>query len=143
MWSNITKRDRPLIASASSQGSVGHRAAMKQPLRHILSEAKARREKCMANENLKLQSGDVSDEVVSQVSKAAVQILRLRQSLEQEIATAQTDEEREAINDQVSVAAVQAIGEQGLTVDVYNEVIAAAQSDPELEERVLVACRSL
>jgi hypothetical protein len=100
------------------------------------------------NRNLKsndgiLQSGDISDETVSQVGKAAVQILKMRQTLEQSMATAQTDEERDSLSDQVSVAAVQAIGEQGLTVDQYNEVISAAQSDPELEERVLVACRSV
>ncbi len=90
-----------------------------------------------------LQSDDISDEVVSQVSKAAVQILKLRQSFEENIAAAETDQERDALNDQVSVAAVQAIGEQGLSIDEYNDVIAAAQSDPELEERVLVACRAL
>jgi hypothetical protein len=115
-----------------------------------LVNAKAKRENCMAkdNRNLKsndgiLQSGDISDETVSQVGKAAVQILKMRQTLEQSMATAQTDEERDSLSDQVSVAAVQAIGEQGLTVDQYNEVISAAQSDPELEERVLVACRSV
>jgi hypothetical protein len=115
-----------------------------------LIQAKAKREIRMANDNRELnpgngtlQSGDISDEVVSQVGKAAIQILRLRQSVEANMATAQTDAERDSLNDELGVAAVQVIGEQGLTVDEYNEVIAAAQSDPDLEERVLVACRSL
>lgn len=89
-----------------------------------------------------LQSSDVSDQTVSQVGKAVAEILKLRQSLEENMATAQTDEERQSLTDQVETAAVRAIGEQGLTVSQYNEVIAAAQSDSELEERVLVACRA-
>jgi Domain of unknown function (DUF4168) len=90
-----------------------------------------------------LQSGDVSDQTISQVGKAVVEIVKLRQSLEENIATAQTEEERQTLTSQVETAAVRAIGEQGLTVAEYNEVITAAQADPDLEERVLVACRSV
>jgi Domain of unknown function (DUF4168) len=89
-----------------------------------------------------LQSSDVPDQVVSQVGKAAMEIVKLRQSLEENMATAQTEEERETLASQVETAAVQAIGEQGLTIDEYNEVIAAAQSDPDLEQRVLIACKA-
>ena len=89
-----------------------------------------------------LQSADVSDQTVSQVGKAVVQILKLRQTMESSMATAHTDEERQSIADEVETAAVVAIGDQGLTVERYNQVIAAAQTDSELEERVLVACRA-
>jgi hypothetical protein len=89
-----------------------------------------------------LQSGDVSDQVVSQVGKAVVEIVKLRQSLEENMATAQTEEERQDLAGHVETAAVRAIGDQGLTVAEYNEVIAGAQADPDLEERVLVACRA-
>ncbi len=89
-----------------------------------------------------LQSSDVSDQMVSQVGKAAVQILKLRQSLEEGMATAQTEEERQTLTTQVETAAVRAIDEQGLTVEEYNEVLTAARSDQELEERVLLACKA-
>ena len=89
-----------------------------------------------------MQSGDVSDQTISQVGKAVVEILKLRQSLEENIATAHTDEERQSLTNEVETAAVLAIGDQGLTVAQYNQVIAAAQTDSELEERVLVACRA-
>ena len=92
--------------------------------------------------NGSLQSSDVSDEVVSQVGKAVVQIVKLRQTLEENMATVQTAEERQTLTEQVETAAVHAIGEQGLTVAEYNDVISAAQSDSELEERVLTACRA-
>ena len=87
-----------------------------------------------------LQSSDGSDQVGSQVGKAAMQIVKLRQTLEANMATAETDEERETLSIQVETAAVRAIDEQGLTVEEYNEVIAAAGSDPDLEQRVLGAC---
>lgn len=90
-----------------------------------------------------LQSTDISDQTVSQVGKAVVQILKLRQTMESSMTTAHTDEERQSIADEVETAAVVAIGDQGLTVERYNQVIAAAQTDSELEERVLVACRAV
>ena len=89
-----------------------------------------------------LQDGDVPDQVVSQVGKAVAEILKLRQSLEENMAVAQSDEEKQSLADQVEGAAVRAISDQGLTVDQYNQVISAAQADSDLEERVLTACRA-
>jgi hypothetical protein len=109
---------------------------------------KRERSKSMAKTNFAprdddaLQSADVSDQTVSQVGKAVVQILKLRQTMESSMATAHTDQERQSIADQVETAAVVAIGNQGLTVERYTQVIGAAQTDSELEERVLVACRA-
>jgi Domain of unknown function (DUF4168) len=109
---------------------------------------KCERRKSMAKTNFAtqdndaLQSADVSDQTVSQVGKAVVQILKLRQTMESSMATAHTEEERQSIADEVETAAVVAIGDQGLTVEQYNQVIGSAQTDSELEERVLVACRA-
>lgn len=89
-----------------------------------------------------LHNADVSDQTVSQVGKAVAQILKLRQSLEEDIATARTDEERQSLAADVESAAARAIDEQGLSITEYNEVIAAAQADAELEERVLTAYRA-
>ena len=89
-----------------------------------------------------LQSADVSDETVSNVGKAVAHILRLRQSLEENMAGARTDEERQSIAAQVETAAVTAISDQGLSVDEYNQIITSARDDAELEERVLIACRA-
>jgi len=89
-----------------------------------------------------LPDGDVPDQVVSQVGKAVAEILKLRQSLEESMAVAQSDQEKQSLADQVEGAAVRAISDQGLTVDQYNQVITAAQADSDLEERVLTACRA-
>jgi hypothetical protein len=114
-----------------------------------MPDQKMRTEKSMAKTSSNKQHRDaehrgmdVPDRVVSQVGKAAVQILKLRQSLEENMATAQTEVERQNLADDVETVAVRAISDQGLTVDQYNQVITAAQTDAELEERVLVACRA-
>jgi hypothetical protein len=108
-----------------------------------------RKEKSMAKNNSAtrrddetVRSGDVPDQMVAQVGKAVAQILKLRQSLEEHMATAQTEEERQSLAEEVESAAVEAIGDNGLTVTQYNQVIAAAQGDSELEQRVLTACRA-
>jgi len=89
-----------------------------------------------------MHDGDVPDQVVSQVGKAVAEILKLRQSLEESMVVAKSDEEKQSLADQVEGAAVRAISDQGLTVDQYNQVITAAQGDSDLEERVLTACRA-
>jgi hypothetical protein len=86
-------------------------------------------------------NGDVPDEMVSQVGKAVAEIMKLRESFEESMATAHTEEEAQGLADEVETAAVRAISEQGLTVDQYNQVLSAAQADSQLEERVLLACR--
>ncbi len=89
-----------------------------------------------------LHNDEVSDETVTQVGKAVAHILQLRETFEQSFAAAQTDEERQGLASQVESAALRVISDQGLTVTEYNEVLAAAQSDQDLEERVLSACRA-
>jgi Domain of unknown function (DUF4168) len=89
-----------------------------------------------------LQREDVPDQVVSQVGKAVAQIMKLRQSYVDVVATAETEEERQNLAGEIEDAAVRAISDQGLTVDQYNQVISATQADAELEERVMVAYRT-
>ncbi len=89
-----------------------------------------------------LQAEAVPDQMVSQVGKAVAQIVKLRQSLEENMATADSEEERQDLAGQIENAAVRAISDQGLTVDQYNRVIAATQVDAELEERVMTAYRT-
>lgn len=88
-------------------------------------------------------ASDVPDEVVSQVGKAVVEIMKLRQSFEESMATAHSEEEAQGLADEVETAAVRVISDQGLTVDQYNHVLDAAQGDADLEERVLLACRAV
>jgi hypothetical protein len=67
--------------------------------------------------------------------------MKLRQSLEESMATARTDEECERLTEQADNAVVRAISAQGISIAEYHDIIAAAESDPELEERVVTAYR--
>ena len=49
------------------------------------------------------------------------------------MAAASTEEERQTLADQVETAAVTAISDQGLSIDEYNQVIASARDDADLE----------
>ena len=102
----------------------------------------ANRKSSAPRDDSMLQSADVSDQTVSQVGKAVAQIMKLRQSLEEDMSTARSDEERQSLAAEVESAAVRAVDEQGLSITEYNEVMTAAQNDPELEERVLLAYRA-
>jgi hypothetical protein len=114
-----------------------------------LPDQKTRKEKSMAKtrsntqrRDSALQPEDVPDQMVSQVGKAVAQIVKLRQSLEENMATAESEEQRHDLAGQIENAAVRAISDQGLTLDQYNQVIAATQADAELEERVMLAYRA-
>jgi hypothetical protein len=88
------------------------------------------------------QREEVPDQVVSQVGNAVAQIMKLRQSYAEDIATAESEEERQNLAGWIEDAAVRAISAQGLTVAQYNQIIAATQADADLEERVMVAYRT-
>ena len=88
-----------------------------------------------------LRSADVPDQTVSQVGKAVSEVMRLRQSLEENMTTARTDEERQNLTEHAENAVVRAISAQGICIAEYHDIITAAESDPELEERVVTAYR--
>ena len=93
-------------------------------------------------DNAPVETADVPEQVVTQVGKAVAEIMKLRQTFEEEMASAHTEEEAQDLANEVETAAVRVISDQGLTVDQYNRVIAAAEDDADLGERVLSACRA-
>ena len=84
-------------------------------------------------------SADVSDETVAKVGSAAVRVVEIRQSFTPRIVAARSQAERDGLEEEATAALVEAISDQGLSVEEYNEVVAAAQADPELEQRLLAA----
>jgi Domain of unknown function (DUF4168) len=89
-----------------------------------------------------LRREEIPDQMVSLVGKAAAQIMKLRESLEEDMATAESEKERQNLAGEIESAAVQAITDQGLTVHQYNQVITATQADADLEERVMLDYRA-
>jgi GTP1/Obg family GTP-binding protein len=80
-----------------------------------------------------------SDATVGKVGAALRQVVQIKQTYSQRLQSAATPAQQQDISKQASGAAVAAITQQGLSIDQYNQVIQAAQSDPALKQRVLAA----
>lgn len=84
----------------------------------------------------------VADEMVAKVGAAVGQVAMIRQEYTQRVQSAGTDDERDQLADQAQQAAVRAISDQGISVTEYNEVVSAAENNPDLEDRLIMAARA-
>lgn len=84
----------------------------------------------------------VPDEMVAKVGAAVGQVAMIRQDYTERVQKAGTDDERDRLADQAQQAAVKAIGDQGISVTEYNEVVSAAENNPDLEDRLIMAARA-
>lgn len=84
----------------------------------------------------------VPDEMVAKVGAAVGQVAMIRQEYTERVQQAGTDDERDRLADQAQQAAVKAIGDQGISVTEYNEVVSAAENNPDLEDRLITAARA-
>ena len=86
---------------------------------------------------------NISDELVSKVGKAVGQIAGIRQAYKADLGAAQTDDELQEVAQRVELEAIDVINGEGLSVEQYNEVITAADDNPDLEQRLLTAARTM
>jgi hypothetical protein len=84
---------------------------------------------------------EISDETVSKVGRAVGQIALIREAYREGLLELNSDEEKQELADRAEAAAAKAIGEQGLSVTEYNQVIASADGNPDLENRLLAAAQ--
>jgi len=80
-----------------------------------------------------------SDAMVTKVGVAFGEVVAIQKRYSSRIAEAGSEDAKQDLQEEATAAAVQAISDQGLTITQYNEVVTAAQADPELEERLLEA----
>lgn len=83
-----------------------------------------------------------SDEVIAKVGRAVGQVTAIGENYRDGLAIARSDAEKQELARQAEEAAVQAISDQGLSIAQYNRVVAAADDDPALEERLLEAAQA-
>jgi hypothetical protein len=83
----------------------------------------------------------VSPALVTKTGAALRQVTEIRQSFAPRVAAAKSDDEKQTLQQQAMDKAVQAINDQGLSVDQYNQVIRLAQSDPQLEQQLVAAAK--
>jgi hypothetical protein len=67
---------------------------------------------------------------------AVVQIERINASVQQELQTIETPEEQQQMQQQAQAQMIQVIESEGMTVDDYNQIATAVQTDPNLAQRI-------
>jgi len=85
----------------------------------------------------------VSQEMVTRVGSAAGRVAQIQQDFVMQAEAETADDAREVLASQAREAAERAIGEQGISVDDYNAVLTAAETDQDLEQRLLDAARAV
>jgi Domain of unknown function (DUF4168) len=89
-----------------------------------------------------IQQGDLSDAMVHKVGAALRQTVTIRQKYAEQAQATKSEQQQEALTAQAQTEMMQAISEQGLSVQQYNQVIQMAQADPNLKQRLLSAAQS-
>lgn len=84
------------------------------------------------------QSGQASfeDQTLQAYAVAAVEVRDLQQEWIPRIQNAATSEEKQQLRDEATGQMVQAIQDEGLTVEEYNAITDAARQDPQLLRRI-------
>jgi hypothetical protein len=85
----------------------------------------------------------IPEDLVSKVGVAAGLIARIQSDFATKAGTEDAADAREALADRVQAAAEQVIDDQGITVQDYNTVLAAAEQDKDLERRLIDAAREV
>src|SRR5258706_5547877 len=84
----------------------------------------------------------VPDTVVAKTGAALRDVTEIRETYAPRVAAASNDGEKQGLLQQATDKSVKAITDRGLSLDQYNQVIRAAQADPQLEQRLVTAAKS-
>lgn len=82
------------------------------------------------------QQAQISDEDLKTFAVAAREVQQINQTYAPAYQAAQSDEQRTAIEDEAMGKMTQAVKDKGLSVEKYNQIVTAAQADPEIARRV-------
>ena len=84
----------------------------------------------------------LADETVSKVGRAVGRIAMIRDAYQDGVKNVKSDGEKEELAQRAEVAAVAVLNEQGVSIAEYNHVMAAADEDPALQQRLLAAAQA-
>ena len=85
----------------------------------------------------------ISEDMVTRVGSAAGLVARIQQDYAMQAEAATEDKTREALASKARADAERVIDEQGISIQDYNAVLSAAESDQDLERRLLDAAREV
>lgn len=86
---------------------------------------------------------EVSDAELDKVAKAYVQITEIRGKFQESLSEVSDPEEAQLLQEEAGEKMVEAVQDNGLDVQKYNEVMEAAQVDEELREKLLARMEEL
>jgi hypothetical protein len=89
-----------------------------------------------------IKQGDLSDATVQKVGAVLRQTVTIRQKYAERAQSVKSPQEEQALAAQAQSEMVQAVNDQGLSVQQYNQVIQMAQADPTLKQRLLTLAQS-
>ncbi len=89
-----------------------------------------------------IPQADLSDATVQKVGAVLRQTVTIRQKYAERAQSAKSQQDEQTLATQAQTEMVQAVSDQGLTVQQYNQVIQMAQADPSLKQRLLSAAQS-
>jgi hypothetical protein len=82
------------------------------------------------------QSASISDQDLKTFAGAAKEVQRINQSYVPAYQAAQTDEQRKAIEQEAMTKMSEAVKQKGMSVDKYNQIVNAAQTNPEMARQI-------
>jgi predicted lipid-binding transport protein (Tim44 family) len=90
----------------------------------------------MAQSAAPQQQAAISDADLKTFAGAAKEVQQINQTYVPAYQAAQTEEQRKAIEQEAMTKMADAVKEKGLTVDKYNQIVQAAQADPEVARQI-------
>lgn len=82
------------------------------------------------------QPADFSEKDLEKFANAKSEVDQIRKEYSEELKQVEDQEKASQLQDKYSRQMVQSIKEEGLTIREYNDISSAAQSDPELREKI-------
>ncbi|MFO7552041.1 MAG: DUF4168 domain-containing protein [Haliea sp.] len=82
------------------------------------------------------QQVEVSDAQLAQYVQVAEKVTEIRNDFQQKMTSAEDAEQAQALQEEASAEMIEAVQASGMSVEEYNQVAYALQSDPALQERL-------
>lgn len=90
----------------------------------------------MAQATAPQQQSAISDQDLKTFAGAAKEVQRINQTYVPAYQGAQTEEQRKSIEQEAMTKMTDAVKEKGLTIDKYNQIVQAAQADPQVARQI-------
>jgi TolA-binding protein len=79
---------------------------------------------------------EVSAAEIASVAQAHKQVAQLQQEYQARLGTIQDQQEQQKLVQETNEKMISAVRDAGVSVERYNEILRAAQSDPDLQKRI-------